>query len=261
METILVAILVEKSSGLPPWTDIFWPTWLLVVVTAIAVFAAVKTLKSINAQVAEMRKTGEQTDKLIAENIAQSKSMEKSVAEATRLASAMEVVAKEIAVSSKAATASVSAISQQMRAYLTANIGAAVFQERNKGLKFEGKPMIVNTGHTPARKVSFRATAAILPAPLPEDFDFPLTAEVRSTATVGAGQNAFLSAIVDDFVPDAQVEDIKVGKEGKCLWVWGVVTYEDVFGQSQTTKFCQSLFWQLDGKVYGYYYPRHNDST
>src|ERR1700756_3699451 len=58
----------------PPW-DIYWPTWVLVIITELAVRAAIKTLGSINAQVDEMRKTGEQTDKLIAENIAQSKSM------------------------------------------------------------------------------------------------------------------------------------------------------------------------------------------
>lgn len=262
----ITQMTIPMFAGLPSWTDIWWPTWLLVVVTAIAVCAALKTLGSINAQVIEMRKTGEQTDKLIAENIAQSKSMEKSVAEATRLASAMEKVAGDIAVSSKAAVDSVGALrertAQQMRAYLTVNIGFAVYQERSKGFKFEGKPLLINTGHTPAKRVSFRASASILQAPLPDDFAFPLTTEVTSTATLGAGQNANLSAIVDDFVDDAEVEDIKVDKAKKCLFVWGIATYEDIFGESHFTKFCQTLFWQADGKtVYGYYYPRHNDAT
>src|SRR6266704_580495 len=256
----------EKARTWPTWSDIFWPTWVLVIITALAVRAAIKTLGSINAQVEEMRKTGEQTDKLIAENIAQSTSMQKSVAEATRLASAMEVVSKEIAVSSKAAVENVAALkertAQQMRAYLTVIIGSAIYQERAKGLKFEGKPIVVNTGHTPARKVSFRASAAILPAPLPEDFGFALSGEIKSSATVGAQQNAHLSAIVDDFVGDAEVEDIKSGNKGKCLWVWGIVTYEDIFGQEQSTRFCQSLFWFADGKtVYGYYYVIFQDQS
>jgi hypothetical protein len=262
----ITQIAVLAFGSLPIWTDIFWPTWLLVLVTALAVFAALRTLASISAQVIEMRKTGEQTDKLISENIAQSRSMEKSVAEATRLASAMERVAVEIAVSSGAAVDSVNALrertAQQMRAYLAVNIGFALFQERSKGLRFEGKPLLVNTGHTPAKKVSFRASATILAAPLPDDFAFPLTTEIKSTATIGAGQNANLSAIVDDFVEDGEVDDIKVGRTGKCLFVWGIVTYEDIFGESHFTKFCQSLFWQADGKtVYGFYYPRHNDAT
>src|SRR6266849_5448269 len=143
-----------------PW-DVFWPTWVLVAITGLAVRAAIKTLGSINAQVEEMRKTGEQTDKLIAENIAQSTSMQKSVAEAARLASAMEQVAKDIAVSSQAATASVSAIGQQMRAYICVVIGSAVYQERTKNLRFQAVPSVVNAGLTPAHKVSFQADAAI----------------------------------------------------------------------------------------------------
>lgn len=249
----------------PPW-DIYWPTLALVIATGLAVRYALKTLNAIKDQVNEMRESGKQTDKLIAENIAQSKSMEKSVAEAARLAGAMERIAGDIAVSSKAAVDSVAALrertAQQMRAYVTVNIGTAVYQERNKGLRFEGKPLLINTGHTPARNVSFRTSAAILEAPLPGDFTFPFTTEIQSTATVGAGQNAVLSGIVEDFVDDAEVEDIKIGKAKRCLFVWGIVTYEDIFGESHYTKFCQSLFWQLDSKgVYGYYYPKHNDST
>jgi hypothetical protein len=253
----------EKPGGLPPWSDIFWPTWVLVVVTAIAVGAALKTLGAINAQVDEMRATGEQTEKLIRENIAQSESMQRSVAEAARLASAMEVVAKEIATSSKAATASVSAINKQMRAYLSVIIGSAVYQERTKGLKFEAKPLVINAGHTPAKNVTTRSNAAILPGPsLPDDFTFPLPSEIKSTATIGAGQNAHLSAVVEDLVEDAEVEDIKLGKHPKCLWVWGIVTYEDVFGETQSSKFCQSLFWSSDNKnVFGYYYHKNNEAT
>lgn len=174
----------------PPW-DIYWPTLALVIATGLTVRYALKTLSAIKDQVNEMRESGKQTDKLISENIAQSKSMEKSVAEAARLAGAMERVAGDIAVSSKAAVDSVAALrertAQQMRAYVTVNIGSAVYQERSKGLRFEGKPLLINTGHTPAKNVSFRASAAILEAPLADDFTFPITTEIQSTATLGAG--------------------------------------------------------------------------
>jgi hypothetical protein len=249
---------------LPPWSDIFWPTWVLVIVTSIAVIAALKTLGSINSQVEEMRKTGDQTDKLISESISQSKSMERSTNEATRLASAMEVVAQEIAVSARAATESVAALkertAQQMRAYLAVVIGSAVYQERSKGLKFEGKPLLVNTGHTPANRVSYRANAAILPVPVPEDFSFPLSDKVIGAAMLGPQQTAHLSGIVDDFCDDLEVDDIKICK-GKGLYVWGIVTYEDIFGESRQTRFCQSIFWLGEGKVFGYYTPGHNDAT
>jgi hypothetical protein len=190
--------------------------------------------------------------------------MERSIAEATRLASAMEVVSKEIAVSAKAATDSVAALkertAQQMRAYLAVAVGAAIYQERNKPLKFEGKPLLVNSGHTPAYKVSYRAKAEILSIPLPKDFAFPLPDEVVGGAMLGPQQNATLSAIVDDFSEDAEVEDIKIGK-GKCLYIWGIVTYEDIFGEARRTRFCQSLTWLPDGKVFGVFTPGHNDAT
>lgn len=231
-------------------------------VTIIAVRAALKTLGSINAQVDEMRKTGEQTDKLIAENIAQSKSLEKSVAEATRSAAAMEKIATEMTVSSKAATASVSAINMQMRAYLCVVIGSGTYQEREKNLRFEVRPLLINAGHTPAHNVSFRAKAAILPFPLPADFAFPLPDKSTAQALLGPHQNAILGATVDDFCEDSDIETVKRGDASKTLYIWGVVNYEDVFGASRYTNFCQILTWLTDGKTtWGYYVDRHNDAN
>jgi hypothetical protein len=194
----------------------------------------------------------------------QSKSMEQSVKEASRLASAMEVVSKEIAISAKAATDSVTALKEraakQMRAYLSVVIGSGVYQERDKQLRFEAKPNLVNAGHTPAHNVKYKAKAEILPVPLPDDFSFPLSVDFLGGALLGPQQTAFMSAIVDNYCDDAEINDIKVGK-GKALFVWGVVYYEDVFGDSHYTKFCQSTLWQADGKVFGYYIPKNNEAT
>ncbi len=196
--------------------------------------------------------------------VEQSKSMEQSVAEATRLASAMDAVAKEIAVSARAATESVVALrertAQQMRAYLAVVVGAAIYQERGKGLKFEGKPLLINTGHTPANNVSYRASAAILPVPMPDDFSFPLSGKVTGAAMLGPQQSANLSAVVNDFCDDTEVEAIKACN-GRALYVWGIVTYEDIFGENRQTRFCQCLTWLNDGKVFGFYTPGHNDAT
>jgi len=245
------------------WPPI-WSNWGLVIVAVIAARAALKTLGAIDAQVVEMRKTGEQTDKLIKENIAHSMSMEHFVKEATRLASAMEAVVKEIAISAKASTESVATLkdrtARQMRAYLTVTIGGAVYQERAKNLKFEGKPNLINTGHTPAHKVVHRCKAAILPVPLPTDFAFPLPDQDAGTYVVGPQQTAVLNAIVDDFCDDAEVQDIKIAK-GRGLYTWGIINYEDVFGEAHVTRFCQMLIWLPDEKIWGYYIPGRNDAT
>jgi hypothetical protein len=194
----------------------------------------------------------------------QSKAMERSIAEANRLASAMENAAKDIAVSARAATDSVAAVkertAQQMRAYLSVIVGSGVYQEREKNFKFQGKPLLVNTGNTPAHKVTFRASAAILPVPLPDDFAFPLPAAGIGGPVIGPHQNYTITPVVQDFCDDADVESIKRG-DGKALCAWGIVTYTDVFEQPQETQFCQIITWLPDGKVWVYYPPRHNDAT
>src|SRR5574337_603610 len=125
--------------------------------------------------------------------------MQKSIAEQARAASAMEEVGKHISISAKAATESVTLSrersAQQMRAYLSVNIGVAIYQERDKGLKFEAKPLILNTGHTPAHKVSYRAKAGILSVPLPDDFSFPLDEKVIGAAVLGPQQHFITSAV------------------------------------------------------------------
>src|SRR5258708_756447 len=60
-----------------------------------------------------------------------------------------------------------------MRSYLCVNICTGVYQERAKDLRFEAKPMLLNTGYTPAHNVTYKAKADILPFPLPKDFNLP----------------------------------------------------------------------------------------
>lgn len=256
----------------PGWYQWFWPpvwsNWALVIIAAVTASAAIHTLRAINAQVAEMQKTGQQTDKLIQENIAQSRSMAESVKETARSATAMEGVAKSLEItataSQQAATAaqqSIDGLRQQMRAWLTVIIGGGIYQERDKNLKFDARPLILNTGLTPARNVRYQIKAAVLPIPLPPEFDFPLPEKDLGAGgnCIGAHQSAQMVAIVDDYVRDEIIEDIKAGKDVG-LFNWGLVTYDDVFGGSHKTEFCQQVTWQPDGKIFGFYTPGHNDS-
>lgn len=253
-----VILLIHIQAQVPGKWDIYWPTAGLLVVTGVAVVSALLTLKAIRDQVAEMQKSSVQTDALIEEQIAQSRSLERWVSEASRSATAMEEVSRHIQVS--AATASVSSLNQQMRAYLCAVIGGGVFQERSKNLKFQASVSIINAGPTPAYKVRFKTDAAILPIPLPEDFSFPLPERMNGGPLVGPRQQTNLNAIVPDFVDDTEVDGIKRGQD-KGLYAWGVVEYEDVFGNPRLTKFCQIYTFLPDGKVWGYYTDRHNEAT
>jgi hypothetical protein len=186
----------------------------------------------------------------------QSKAMERHIGEAARSADAMEGIATTIQTGNRAI----------LRAYLTVTIGAiSLYQERREpgqpDLKFETRPNLTNTGNTPARNVSIRIAADILPIPIPDTFQFPLEEdeEIKNAGIVGAHQTSVLAGTVKDFVPDAEVGAIKEART-KALCTWGVVTYEDIFGATHTTKFGQWITWNPNGAVVGYYVAGQNDS-
>lgn len=259
----------DKQSSTPkpsgyPWRELYAPanipSWVLALVGTLAAFAAIRTLRAIEAQVIEMRSTGEQTDKLIQENIAQSASLERSVAETARFAAAVENVARSLESTAKASTETLQGLRKQMRAYLTVIVGGGIPQNRGQNLRFDARPTVLNAGPTPARNVRTLTKSAILPVPLPEDFDQSIATDKEEGGNfIGAHQTAQMMAVVEDYVPDGQVEDIKAGK-GPSMYTWGIVTYEDVFGESHTTTFCHRLTWLSDGNVFGYYIPGRNDA-
>jgi hypothetical protein len=78
---------------------------------------------------------------------------------------------------------------------------------------------------------------------------------------LGPQQNANMSAVVDGFRPDNEVQGVKDGIGDRGLYVWGRVTYEDVFGDSHFTRFCQHIFWDLQNNVRGHYIPGRNDAN
>jgi len=155
---------------------------------------------------------------------------------------------------------------RQLRAYLTVTIGSAIYQERRSAedggdLKFESDPHLVNTGQTPARKIQFKARAEILPSPLPVGINLAEGMdEGVGYSMLGPRQNATMTAIVSGFCQDSEVEVIKRGTGAQALYVWGLITYEDVFGDAHHTRFCQRIFWDLKDNVRGHYVPGRNDA-
>lgn len=185
------------------------------------------------------------------------------VNEASRAATAMESVARGIAhsVSNNQELILIQKEfwRKQMRAYLTVIIGDAIYQTPG-GLLFEAKPLLINTGHTPAHNVRHRVKAEILPAVFPQDKDWSLPADAIVTGpAIGAGQNRLLSGIVSHRVPDDQVEPIKAGT-GSALFVWGTVEYHDAFDEPHRTNFCHMMTWLPDKRIMGYYNHTHNDA-
>ncbi|MFX1716758.1 hypothetical protein [Paraburkholderia sp. A1RO-5L] len=177
----------------------------------------------------------------------QSQEMQKSITEATRAATAMEAVAEAAGVSARASTDSVATLKEvtakQMRAYLSVVMNGGTFQERDKGFYFGINPVLANTGNTPAHNIRYWAKAAVYNFPLPDNFDFPDGEDsVVTSFALGPHQNVVLNARLPDFVDDGDVQAIKAGIN-KRIYIWGKVSYVDVFGQERFTRFSHNIYW------------------
>ncbi len=195
----------------------------------------------------------------------QADKMERTVSESARAATAMEGVAasmKENVENAKGIAATQREFWQmQMRAYISVVIGTAVYQERDKEIRFAGHPRIMNDGMTPAHNVRTFIRSTIVKFPIPENFKFDLPeAKSQVGPAIGPRQHRDIWAVVDDFVGDQDVKGIKDLSGGRCLFCWGKVTYDDAFGKPHTSHFAQILYWKPNDSVWGVYEPRHNDS-
>jgi hypothetical protein len=187
----------------------------------------------------------------VASSTEQSKSMEKHIGESARGADAMERIANILK----------DGYAKQTRAYITVLIGEATYQSKMDGLKFDVKPLVVNTGFSPARNVWHRLSVNILPVPLPDNFDFPLPDKRSRLGIIASQQRAYIMAAVPEYVPEIEVSDIKVGANGMGLYVWGVIDYEDISGNTHYTKFCHQVVWlQPNGPTFWWLTPSHNDA-
>jgi hypothetical protein len=146
-----------------------------------------------------------------------------------------------------------------IRAYLTVAHGPANYQSTIDNRKFDVRPLLGNSGMTPARKVKYRIAADILPNPLPANFDFPLRPDDPGAGLIGPHQNFYMLAMVPDFVPDVEIGDIKMGTT-KSLYVWGLVTYEDMFGEAHKLTFCAQVIWLGPEQPFTIFTPEHNDA-
>jgi hypothetical protein len=177
-----------------------------------------------------------QTVKAAAE---QTGDMKRSIGEATRAANAMEKFAESGNSSAKTAAELLASqkdtMTRLLRAYLCVNFGKAFFQKPDNSLKFEARLQLINAGQTPGYKVGYRARTAILPFPLPQDFDFSLPdTPTGGESTLGHGQQMILSGVVDRYYSETELAEINSGS--KRLYMFGTATYEDVYRISRRTK-------------------------
>jgi hypothetical protein len=77
--------------------------------------------------------------------------------------------------------------------------------------------------------VSSKYRAAILPSPLPQDFDFQLPDMTGgSEITLGTNQQSILTAIVDKIYSEEEANEVRSGLN-KRLYVFGTISYRDAY--------------------------------
>ena len=224
-------------------------TAALVVVTAALVVATGFLWHATRQLATDARNSGE----------AQVAKMQASLAEASRSATAMESVAEA---TKNNAHLMQGVMQKQMRAYLVVDVGSGIYQDETK--PFGVLPALSNSGLTPAHDMHYWARADILPFPLPDGYVFPEpNVRVKSSMFVGPRQGLQLNAFVDRRVPDSEVEAIKGGGTYR-VYVWGKITYRDIFDDEHLTEFCHSIYWlgpEGQQTIYGNYDYHHNKAT
>jgi hypothetical protein len=80
-------------------------------------------------------------------------------------------------------------------------------------------------------------------------------------ASVGPHQNLFVTAIAPRIYSDDEVNQFQHGDGKKLLYVFGTVTYEDVFGASRYVKLCQMILWFANGAQTTLNTGKYNESN
>ncbi|MGD1147537.1 MAG: hypothetical protein ABR961_06280 [Thermoanaerobaculaceae bacterium] len=222
--------------------------WWMVKLTAAVFFVGVIQAIVFGLQARRLKETIKKMDQIAG---GQTKDTRDAITQAARSAGAVEQVAAGLQERAR----------QELRAYICVVVGEAIFQERTKNLRFSTHPFMINKGATPAHNVRYRAAAEIRPVPLPADFTFPLPQRDSGPMVVGPDQSIQMGALVENEVPDEQVEQIKSGLGGRGLYTWGVITYDDVFGGKHETEFAIHVIWLHDARNYGWFQSGHNRAT
>jgi hypothetical protein len=155
----------------------------------------------------------------------------------------------------------------ELRAYVVVNVVSGTIQDRSKNLKFEGSPLITNSGKTPAHNVRWRTNSIALRDSESGTYSFPSGEKEFGGEVLGVGQTMRLGVVYPDFYDAEDVEDIKLGENGRAFYYWGVISYDDAFGKPRVTHFCHRIHFYPDPdkagnwKVGGQYVAGRNKAT
>jgi len=254
------------------------PDWWMVALTAGLLFIGALQAFVFWIQAGRLKQTIDKMDQIA---VGQTNDMAASIAQWSRVADALDDVAKAMALNAEQlqetigvnhenlATSKRIADQQekigalQTRAYLAVAYITVVPQNNNTLYRFEPRMQLTSSGSTPAYKVSSRAVSAVLSHPLPDDFPFPIpdATPIDGLGMLGPRNGFILSAPAPQMYSDLEIAEIKNGSRSR-LYVWGIVDYEDAFGNPRYVKFSQSIVWMQDlVNTLAFNTRHHNDAN
>ena len=151
---------------------------------------------------------------------------------------------------------------RELRAYLSVEAGHFTMQVPANNVRVEVTPIIYNGGQTPASDVQFYCVAKMLPFHLPPEIDLtiPETGPEESVFTVAAQQRHQGVVFADRIYTDNEVRDMQLLNQ-RAFYVYGTVTYRDVFGNDWHTNFCYFIRDMFDDTMQWLSIGRHNEAT
>ena len=185
----------------------------------------------------EMVRTRKQTEHLIESASVQLAAANQNVTNTGKLASAALDHAKAARDSADAAKDAIKATEGNIRLDQRAWVGVQSMRfkgERQLNQKLEVEIIVHNTGKTPGRDVMVKKTGGIVPQPTQKIID-AMSFEPETTSVI-LPSNTFSSLY--NIGMTLSEADIKLLEGNTALYVFGVITYRDIFQRNHKTYFC-----------------------
>jgi hypothetical protein len=156
-----------------------------------------------------------------------------AVASAAETAKALEIAERNANTAIKQVEISEMTAKRHLRAYVDTDIGSIGIDDSGRLLI---DLQIRNFGKTPAKKVQSVIQSYIGKHPLEGDLP-ALIGEVEKSS-VSIGQGSFVEFLHTHVSPLTGKDVEKIIDEELAIYVYGKITYNDIFGEKQTTKYC-----------------------
>jgi hypothetical protein len=208
--------------------------WIVALATAAIFVTSLLQWRAISGQWGEMQSGSKQTDRLIKE--------------ANRIANSMEKTSEE---SKRALDATIGMARRDQRAWVgPIEVVPAWREPTNKpiyikdGFPAKFEVVITNSGKSPARKVRTWIQFDTIPADRKFSPNYGLP-QKQSVSVIQPQQRFTLPTSSLQPVNASDIDTIKNGKA--ILYLFGKITYEDIFKTQHSTTFCMTLAPSLDG--------------